>query len=302
MPSRRHTVRLARCVAPLLIGFTLLSDAQAAPCHAPGQWLDDAGAPIATDVMMRDLADQRVVMLGERHDETAHHRWQLQTLAGLHALRPDMVIGLEMLPRKAQPVLDDWVAGELSEAAFLEASDWSDAWGYDPELYWPILHFARMQGVPLKALNVSTDLQRRLVEGGWHAVPPEGRFGMTAPTPASPAYRADLADVFAAHDHAADAGEKGLERFIDAQLVWDRAMASGLAEATANGNLVVGLMGLRHLSDGHGAPHQLDDLGIAEHRSLLPQRPDDACRPPPAGRADGFFILDERWEEEQATP
>ncbi len=66
---------------------------------------------------------------------------------------------------------------------------------------------------------------------------------MTAPAPASPAYRADLADVFAAHDHAANAGDEGLEHFIDAQLVWDRAMASGLAEASAEGKLVVGLMG-----------------------------------------------------------
>lgn len=302
MPPRRYTLPLARRVAPLLVGFTWLSDAQAATCHAPGQWLDKAGAPIATDVMMRDLAEQQVVMLGERHDQRAHHRWQLQTLAGLHALRPDMVIGLEILPRKAQPVLDDWVAGALSEAAFLEASDWFETWGYDPELYWPILHFARMQDVPLKALNVTPELQRRLVRDGWDAVPSDDRFGMTAPAPASPAYRADLADVFAAHDHAANAGDEGLEHFIDAQLVWDRAMASGLAEASAEGKLVVGLMGLRHLSDGHGVPHQLDDLGVAEHLSLLPRRLDAACRPPPAGRADGFFILDQRREEAPAAP
>ncbi|MBW5798911.1 ChaN family lipoprotein [Halomonas elongata] len=292
----RLTTALPALTIPLII--SLSAEAQASSCPAPGQWLDGKGTPVATDVWMRDLADQQVVMLGEQHDRLAHHRWQLQTLAGLHALHPDMVIGLEMLPRKAQPVLDDWVAGDLSEAAFLEASDWSSTWGYDPALYWPILHFARMQGVPLKALNVSAELRQRLVEEGWQAVPAADRFDMTAPAPASPAYRAELADVFAAHDHAAETDDADLERFIDAQLVWDRAMASGLAEASAEGKLVVGLMGLRHLSDGHGVPHQLDDLGVAEHRSLLPRRFDDACQPPPAGRADGFFILDGRWQED----
>jgi hypothetical protein len=50
-----------------------------------------------------------VLLLGEQHDDADHHQWQLQVLAGLHALRPEMIIGFEMFPRRVQPVLDRWV-------------------------------------------------------------------------------------------------------------------------------------------------------------------------------------------------
>ena len=52
-----------------------------------------------------------VILLGETHVNREHHRWQLQVLAALHAIRPDMVIGFEMFPRSVQSVLDQWVAG-----------------------------------------------------------------------------------------------------------------------------------------------------------------------------------------------
>ena len=83
-------------------------------------------------------------MLGERHDSAEQHRWQLQTLTGLHAYRPNLVIGMEMFPRRVQPALDRWVAGETTEQQFLAESDWRTVWGYDSQFYMPILHFARM--------------------------------------------------------------------------------------------------------------------------------------------------------------
>ncbi len=73
------------------------------------------------DGLLAAMAGRAVVLLGEQHDDMDHHRWQLQTLATLHTLRPRMVIGFEMFPRRVQPVLDRWVAGELTEAEFLAA-------------------------------------------------------------------------------------------------------------------------------------------------------------------------------------
>ena len=94
------------------------------------------------------------------HDNPEHHRWQLQTLAALHAVRPDMVIGFEMFPRRVQKALDQWVAGELSEAQFLAASDWNAVWSTDAKLYLPLFHFARMNRLPMVALNIDTRLRR----------------------------------------------------------------------------------------------------------------------------------------------
>lgn len=271
-------------------------------CPGPGQWLSGMGQPLDSSTLMAELAERRVVLLGEQHDRLAHHRWQLHTLAGLHALRPQMVIGLEMLPREAQPALDAWAAGELDETGFLEASKWDSAWGFDPGLYLPILHFARMQRIPLVALNVLPSLRKRLVEEGWETVSEEQRFAITPPAAPSEAYRAVLANVFNQHPGEGDR-ETGLARFINAQLVWDRAMATALANASAEETLVVGLMGQGHVTYGHGVPHQLDDLEVTDHRTLLPVTPGPDCQLPAHGYADAVFVLgDEALHEPQVPP
>ncbi|MGD9872361.1 MAG: ChaN family lipoprotein, partial [Thauera sp.] len=76
-------------------------------CLAPGQWARvDGGTPqaIAPTGLLTAMAQRDLVLLGEQHDDIDHHRWQLHTLAALHAQRPHMVIGFEMFPRRAQPV------------------------------------------------------------------------------------------------------------------------------------------------------------------------------------------------------
>ena len=83
------------------------------------------------------MAGKGVVLLGENHANVEHHLWQLHTLAGLYAHRPELVVGFEMFPRSVQSALDDWSEGRLAEEAFLEDSRWQDVWGYDPDLYLP---------------------------------------------------------------------------------------------------------------------------------------------------------------------
>ncbi len=281
--------RPAVLCATLLLA-TLLSATAGADCITPGEWRDTSGQRLTADHLFEDFAQADVVLLGERHDRMEHHRWQVHTLAALHAHRPDMVIGLEMLPREAQPALDSWVAGEVEESAFLEQSDWERVWGFDARLYLPILHFARMHRIPLRAINLERPLIGRIMSEGWEAVPPEERYHISPPAPASEGYRDYLGDVFEDHPTGAD-HDSGLDRFVSGQLIWDRAMAAGLAEATAPGRLVVGLMGQGHLEYGYGVPHQLRDLGITDARVLLPWEIDPACKGPEPGVADAVFAL-----------
>ncbi|PMR75727.1 ChaN family lipoprotein [Billgrantia endophytica] len=293
LASRAGLVALA-CLAGLLA--VSVTSVRADTCPAPGQWFQPGGERLAPDALFAELEERDVVLLGEQHDNRDHHRWQLHTLAGLHARRPDMVIALEMLPREAQPALDAWVAGELDEQGFLDQSGWRTAWGFDLDLYLPILHFARLHQVPLKAINVTPELRGRLVSEGWDAIPETERFGITAPAQAPEAYRERLAAIYERHPTQSD--EAGLERFINAQLVWDRAMASGLADAQGAAGLVVGLIGQGHLQFEQGVPHQLSDLGIANHTALLPWPVDgDECQPPPDGLARAVFAIDGSWHE-----
>lgn len=297
-PSRSLSrwAALACLALPLAAPVAALADT----CPAPGQWVTDDGERLSTAALMPRLADHRVLLLGERHDRIDHHRWQLHTLAALHAYRPDMMIGLEMLPREAQPALDAWIAGELDEAAFVAVSDWQQAWGFDPALYLPILHFARMQRIPLVALNVTPALRGRLAMQGWTAVPAEERFGITSPAPAAPAYRERLTAIYDQHVDRDD-DTAGLARFIASQLVWDRAMATALSEAARPDTLVVGLMGQGHLAGGDGVPAQLDDLGLTDHRSLLPWTPTGDCTAP-MEPADAHFVLGDESAFQPADP
>lgn len=303
LSSRRPRRRFTTVLAALAL---LPLPALAGSCPTPGEWRLADGSSVSHATLMRELAEQQVILLGEQHDRLAHHRWQLQTLSGLYAHRDELIIGLEMLPRSAQPALDAWIAGELSEARFIAESGWHDSWGFDPDLYLPILHFARMQQIPLLALNIDAELRQRLASDGWESVPEDERHAISAPLAPSQDYREQLEEVYARHPsgNAADA-----ERFIAAQVVWDRAMAQALADAlngsgsedTGRPPLVVGLIGQGHLTYGHGVPHQLADLGVSDQRTLLPWPAEAVCEAP-ATLADALYTLSDETAFEPRDP
>lgn len=265
-----------------------------------GAWVVPGGGSIDTEYLLASLAASRVVLLGERHDRLEDHRWQLQMLAALHARRPDMVIGFEMFPRRVQPVLDRWVAGELGEQEFLRQSEWNKVWGYDPQLYLPLFHFARMNRIPMVALNVEPEFTKKVTREGFDAVAPEKREGVSRPAPASPAYVAKLFEIYLEHDRSKDGGKPTPQspdflRFVESQTTWDRAMAQGLAEALARrpGALAVGIAGGGHAVHDHGIPHQLADLGVTEVKVLMPWDRGKDCGELVAGYADAVFGVQE---------
>ncbi|WNK20577.1 ChaN family lipoprotein [Halomonas piscis] len=263
----------------------LTPPALAEGCLAPGDWWQHGSVTEASRVMARAAA-QDVVLIGERHDQMADHRFELHTLAGLAAHRDDIVIGLEMLPRRAQPALDAWVNGELSEDELLRQSRWDETWGFEAAMYLPIFHFARMNRIPLVALNIAPELRRRLADEGFDAVPPAERHGIAPPAAPSPAYRQRLRAVYDAHPL-----ERPFTTFLRAQLAWDTAMADALARASAGGKLAVGIMGRGHMQHRDGVAHQLDKRGVHHQMTLLPV-PADSCRPQTPGLADALYMLE----------
>lgn len=172
-------------------------------CATLGQWIDPASGDVqAHDQLIEAAAGKSVVMLGEVHPNIEHHRWQLSAIGALHGRRPNMVLGFEAFPRAVQPVLDRWVAGELTEEQFLTETAWTKNWGFDPELYLPMFHFARLHRVPIVALNVERDFVSRIRDEGLDNIPEEERRGLTEPKAPSDAYLDSLAEVFSQHQGA----------------------------------------------------------------------------------------------------
>lgn len=288
------------------------SDARAATaCIDVGAWFaPDAKAPRRLDSPAAIAAFSRraVVLLGESHDNAEHHRWQLQTLAGLYALHPRMVIAFEMFPRRVQPALDRWVAGELGEHGLLAATDWHSVWDHDARLYLPLFNFARMNRIPMAAINVERALAHKVGEVGFDAVPAAEREGITAPAPPSDAYIDTLLSIYRQHqpDARRDAGrdDPQFRHFVEAQLLWDRAMAQGIAAALARapGTLVVGVTGSGHVAHGYGIGHQLRALGVTDVAALLPWDRDRNCSELVPGIADAVFGVAAQPAELAARP
>ena len=311
----------ASLVAAAISSNSSNSPAQtASACATYGGWIDvKTGQSIDREGLFRDLvAKPTVVLLGESHTDVDHHYWQLHTLAALHGRGGNIVIGFEAFPRRLQPVLDDWVAGKLTDEAFLKASEWRQVWGYDAALYMPLFQFARLNRIPMIALNVERKLVSQVGQQGWEGVPTSEREGVTDPAPASPAYQRELARVYVMKKTMApDAADRlpssqgpsppepdeaalaeamkqpEFKHFVEAQLTWDRAMAEALAGAKRkfSNATIVGILGSGHVAEGHGVPHQLKDLGIAGSTTLIPVSADAACALVGTSYADAVFTL-----------
>jgi len=258
----------------------------------------NGGQATTMEALLERAVESGVLLLGETHDSHEHHRWQLQVITALHSRHPDLVIALEMFPRRVQPALDRWIAGEIDEAEFLRDSGWRQAWRFDPALYLPIFHFARMNRIPLVAVNVERSLIQAVSKEGYAAIPASEREGVSEPAPAIEAYEDMLLASWRDHlppDKQQDAAlarqDAEFRRFVESQLVWDRAMAQGIAEAARQkpGAVVVGLMGSGHVIHGWGVSHQLQQMGRKAPLALLPWDRDGDCASLVPGLADAVF-------------
>ncbi len=285
-------------------------------CLTPSAWHTlAAGKPRLTPAsdIIAEMAKRDVVLLGEQHDEADHHQWQLQTLAALHTLRPSMVLGFESFPRRVQPVLDSWIAGEMSAKQFLERVEWEKVWSFPAELYLPLFEFARVNRIPMIALNVERTLTKAVSDKGWDALPEAQKEGVSRPAAASASYENLLFEVFTQHTQLPgrtaprpNRDDPAFRNFLQSQLTSDRAMAEALASRvkgkTQGAPLVVGIMGGGHVRNGHGVPHQLRDLGITNIGALLPVEAATACNELPRDLADAVFALPARMRDKPPAP
>jgi uncharacterized iron-regulated protein len=308
----KSLVRLAFIVSCAVVGLSPASAAAQTCAAHVAQWLDPAsGEAIAQPELLNRMAGKSIVLLGEVHDNLAHHRWQLNAMTALHSRNAKVMVGLEMVPRRLQSVLDEWIAGDLDEASFLEQVEWNEVWGYDPQMYLPLLYFARDNRLPGVALNVNRELVSKVGAGGWDALDENDREGLSDPAPASAAYLRQLGEIYTykltlhsrgeiagVADAAPDLEEvmqsEAFANFADAQLTWDRAMAEALATTHRLDPeaLVIGIVGRGHLEYGYGIPHQLADLGIDDVAVLLPIDASDNCAKLQANLADAVFIVE----------
>jgi uncharacterized iron-regulated protein len=209
------------------------------------------------DTLIEQVADKRVVYVGESHDQYQHHLNQLALIKGLHERHPELAIGLEFFFQPFQSVLDRYIAGEIEEDELLRETEYFERWRFDYRLYRPLLRFAREKGIPLIALNLESEITSKVGEGGLESLSEEERARVPADMDwDDEAYQERVKQVFAHHPHAE---KKQFEHFLAVQLLWDEGMARRAADYLKEHpeRRMVILAGSGHLEYGQGIPQRL---------------------------------------------
>jgi uncharacterized iron-regulated protein len=225
--------------------------------------------PLALDLLVAQLAADRVVFVGEIHDRYDHHLNQLEIIKRLHELDPNLAIGVEYFQQPFQKQVDDYIEGRTSESEFLRATEYYQRWGYDYRLYAPIFRYARDQHIPVRALNVPTALTSAVAKVGVAGLSEQQRAYLPRQIePADEEYKSRLRDAFEGHP-----GLKpdAFNHFVEAQLVWDEGMAESAAaylEANTGRRMVI-LAGAGHVEYGSGIPKRLERRTKATYAIVL---------------------------------
>jgi aminopeptidase N len=222
----------------------------------PGDIIDTrSGEVITAESLAERLAGVQVIYVGETHTSLEDHRIQLQILEGLYRRNPDMALALEMFPRRAQPVLDRYAAGELTEEDFLREVNWAETWGYPFQLYRPLLAFARDKGLKIIGLNAPREVVHKIARQGLVSLSQEERREIAESfLTEDPKHREVLAQEFQRHRQEKI---KDFESFYAAQLAWDETMAETLIrflQTLPPASQVLVMIGKGHITDRQGMP------------------------------------------------
>lgn len=210
--------------------------------------------------MTAELADRDVVFLGETHLDDTTHRVEAAVLESLiEDTGGKVVLSMEMFERDVQPALDDYLAGRIDEAMFLERSR---PWGNYPTAYRPLVELAKRHGLPVVAANAPLAVRRIVSRGGEEALnglSPDQRALLPAqihPTSASYWDRVDRA----VRGHMTPSGDGSPKaRMYGTQSLWDNCMGDSCAQALARypGYVVLHVVGAFHVSYRQGTVEQL---------------------------------------------
>lgn len=215
------------------------------------------GAALSLDDVAARVRAHRVVMVGEQHDQAAHHEAQRRIIEMVAGGGNGVVVGLEMLTWDKQEALDRFNRGEIDVAGLADAVDWKKAWGFDYGLYAPLFATGQASGARFVALNAPRALVRAVREKGVDSLDAADRDRVPELDLGDALHRAWFEGIFASSGHAMK--PTYLDGFYRAQVLWDEAMADRAVRAVKDGarQLVV-IAGAGHVALGRGVPQRIE--------------------------------------------
>jgi uncharacterized iron-regulated protein len=261
-----------------------------APAQAPEahfRAFDSKGNAVTLQSIIDALEHADVLFVGETHDDSIAHLIEAELLRRADegfgsgsARKRAVALSLEMFERDVQTVLDEYLAGLISERHFLLSSR---PWGNYETDYRPLVEYARTHNLPVIAANAPARYVSRVSSQGPDSLkalssaakswlpplpfPPasEGyaakfnRFMQGSMPGATPTQPPPPAPTASAAQTPTQPTAHGGAHLLEAQTLRDASMAYAIAEylKRVQGALVVEVNGTFHSEERMGVPEQL---------------------------------------------
>jgi len=227
----------------------------------------ETGRVVSFEELMADLEDVRIVYVGERHSNEAHHDVQLRILKALYEKDPALLVGIEMFVSSDQEVLDQWSAGRLDEETFLKEADWEEKWKFDFGLYRAIFDFIREGALKVVAINVPCSIVEKVARVGLDGLADKERDQIAQKIDTSrEEHRVYVESIFGTHESDEISA---FEFFYEAQCVWEDSMAEAISRALNNKRMVV-ITGNGHIAHKFGIPDRAFKRTNASFLTVMP--------------------------------
>ncbi|ENM5756743.1 ChaN family lipoprotein [Vibrio mimicus] len=207
------------------------------------------GERISIQNLPADIENADVILIGEWHTHAGIHRFQTDLLKQMVENGHPMTLSMEQFARDAQPVLDEYLAGEIGEQYLIQKAN---AWPNYESDYRPLVEFAKSQQLPIIAANAPKPIVRCIGRVGIDYIErltPDQRQWIAAEinTQDSP-YKS----TFMASMHHGNPAQN--ENQFAAQVTWDETMAESIVRylKTNPERKVLHIAGMFHTQQGLG--------------------------------------------------
>lgn len=231
----------------------------------PLRFLDDGfayvdgrtGVSLSRAELVARTEAAQVILVGEQHDQAAHHELQASIIRSLRARGERLAVGLEMVDWSKQAVLDRLNRREIDVDGLFAALRWEESWGFGTELYRPIFDAGLDAGALFLGLNAPRQLVRAVAKQGVDGLSEEERANLPELDLGDATHRAEIEAVFQHHHPPTGAGG-AFERFYAAQVLWDETMAEQTVKALVGGReKIVVIVGVGHVAGYRGVPNRI---------------------------------------------
>jgi len=205
---------------------------------------EKGGKETSYQKMLKELSSADVVFIGELHNNPIIHWLQLEITKDLFKVDSNLVLGAEMFEADNQIILNEYVAGLVTEANFKkEAKLWPN---YATD-YKPLLDFAKSKKLKFVATNIPRRYASIVFNKGFEGLNSLSVDAKKSIAPLPIEYDAELSGYKA----MMDMGMHGGDNLPKAQAIKDATMGYFIAE-NLNKNKFIHYNGTYHSDDFQG--------------------------------------------------